>query len=171
MSPRFVLYVEDEEADRVLMEHAFQGMEAVALKTVRDGQQAIDYLSGRGHYADRTLHPAPAFILLDLKMPRLSGMDVLRWLRRQPEWTDVPVAVYSSSLVVSDVRDAMAAGADHYLVKPADIQRMRAVVHAIAQAHTLEPPDFALLARLPECKGNRSEPGRTHPPSTDLRYD
>jgi CheY-like chemotaxis protein len=79
-----VLVAEDEESDAVILRLAFQKAHVPhPLVIVHDGQEAVDYLLGKGHYADRILHPIPALILLDLKMPRMSGFDVLAWLQTQ----------------------------------------------------------------------------------------
>jgi len=80
-----ILLVEDDSNDVFLMERAFNKARlANPLKVVRDGEEAISYLLGEGIYADRAEYPMPFMILLDLKMPRLSGFEVLEWLESQP---------------------------------------------------------------------------------------
>ena len=80
-----VLIAEDDPGDVFLLQRAFStaGVSA-SLHFVRDGQEAIDYLGGEASFADRTAYPLPELMLLDLKMPRLNGFDVLEWLRKQP---------------------------------------------------------------------------------------
>src|SRR6185436_18985237 len=93
-----VLVAEDDPSDAFLLQRAFaaSGVPAV-LHFVRDGQEAIDYLGGEANYANREAHPLPDLLLLDLKMPRLNGFDVLAWLRQQPGLRRLPVTVLTSS--------------------------------------------------------------------------
>src|ERR1051326_8590666 len=84
MSKR-VLIAEDDPSDVFLLKRAFALAQIPAtLHFVRDGQEAIDYLEGEAAYNDRTAYPLPDLMLLDLKMPKLNGFDVLSWLRRRP---------------------------------------------------------------------------------------
>ncbi|HZV36914.1 MAG TPA: response regulator, partial [Verrucomicrobiae bacterium] len=89
-------------------------------QVVEDGQEAVHYLRGDGKYANRKNYPLPNVLLLDLKMPRLGGFDLLRWLRSEsPENTRfIPVVVLSSSYLQQDVQRAYALGANSYMVKP-----------------------------------------------------
>jgi CheY-like chemotaxis protein len=116
---RPILAAEDEESDRMIMELAFQRANLCSpLVIVRDGAEAVDYLSGKGRYADRIVHPLPALIVLDLKMPRMSGFDVLAWIALQPELKEIPAVVLSSSADESDTQKARQLGARDYFVKP-----------------------------------------------------
>lgn len=83
-----------------------------------DGEMAVDYLSGAGKYADCDLYPVPNLIFLDLKMPCVSGFEVLQWLRAHREFDRTCVIVLSSSAHDADVRRAYDLGANGYLVKP-----------------------------------------------------
>ncbi len=114
-----VLYAEDEEFDRFLMERAFatSGLET-ALRTVSDGQAAIDYLSGKDHYGDRQAYPLPAVVLLDLNLPEVHGFEVLKWIRAQPAYSHLPVVVFSSSELPDDQMRARLLGANEFLMKP-----------------------------------------------------
>ena len=89
---------------------------------VIDGQDAIDYLSGEGSYSDRAKHPFPNLLLLDLKMPRLTGFDVLDWLQHQPGIQELPVVVLSSSDYPADIEQARKLGATEYKIKPGNPQ-------------------------------------------------
>src|ERR1051325_7968964 len=85
-----ILLVEEDEADILLVRRAFRNARiANPLFEVRDGQAAIQYLSGEGEYADRTRYPIPFLILLDLRLPKLSGFEVIAWLRDQPHLSSV----------------------------------------------------------------------------------
>jgi len=116
-----ILLVEDNQSDVFLVERAFQKAKIPhLLRVVEDGEQAVAYLSGAGPYADRSRFPLPLFVLLDLKLPRKSGFEVLEWLRRQPAIRRVPVVILTSSDHLEDVNRAYDTGANSYVVKVAD---------------------------------------------------
>ena len=116
-----LLLVDDNPDDvamiRAALERAFIDN---PLYVVGDGEQAIEYLTGAGVYADRNAHPLPHVMLLDLRMPRMDGFAVLRWVRQSPEFAKLCVVVLTQSASTSDVRAAYALGANSFLVKPTD---------------------------------------------------
>ena len=116
-----ILLVEDEENDVVFMEMALgkAGLTS-AFQVAEDGEEAINYLSGEGEFADRTRFPLPALIFLDLKLPRVMGMEVLKWIRDQPALDTMVVIILTSSQQRSDIQKACALGANSYLVKPSN---------------------------------------------------
>jgi CheY-like chemotaxis protein len=119
MTDRAILLVEDNEDDVFLMRRALQGARvANPLQVVEDGQEAVDYLSGNGNFADRERYPLPAVVFLDLKLPYISGHDVLAWIRQQKELESLVVIVLTSSNEASDLSRCYALGANSYLVKP-----------------------------------------------------
>ncbi len=114
-----ILYVEDEENDVLLLKIAFkQAKVDWPLAIAVDGREAVDYLFGSDRFADREKHPFPHLVLLDLNLPRLSGLEVLQEVRQQPQWTALPIIVFSSSDQQSDRDKAQALGATDYIVKP-----------------------------------------------------
>ncbi len=114
-----ILLIEDNEDDVFLMRRALQGARvANPLHVVEDGQEAVDYLGGAGKFADRDMYPLPAVAFLDLKLPYLSGHDVLAWIRKQKELEALVVIVLTSSNEASDLSRCYALGANSYLVKP-----------------------------------------------------
>ena len=116
---RAILLVEDNEDDVFLMKRALKGANVVnPLYVVDDGQEALDYLGGVGKFADRTNYPLPVVVFLDLKLPYISGHDVLAWTRRQKELESLVVIVLTSSNEASDLNRCYALGANSYLVKP-----------------------------------------------------
>jgi CheY-like chemotaxis protein len=118
MSKR-VLIAEDDPSDIFLLKRAFSlGQVPATLHFVRDGQEAIDYLEGSAAYNDRATYPLPDLVLLDLKMPRLNGFDVLRWVRRQPGLKRLLVTILTSSDQPDDINRAYDLGANSYLLKP-----------------------------------------------------
>ena len=144
-----ILLVEDDEADIFLLRRAFRN-ERIAnpLIEVRDGQAAIQYLSGEGAYADRTRYPIPFLILLDLRLPKLSGFEVIAWMRDQPQLANLVVVVLTASDHVTDVTKARDLGANSYLVKPGNFEELVQMVKRIKGR-------WLLLDRLPECTVSR----------------
>ena len=114
-----VLLVEDDPDHVLLVQRAFGKANLVnPLRIVRDGEEAIAYLAGRDPYSQRSRHPLPSLILLDLKLPRKSGLEVLSWIRSEPALKFTPVVVLSSSYDSGDIQKAYALGVNSYLVKP-----------------------------------------------------
>ena len=113
-----ILLVEDNTFDAELTIRSFRDQKlANSVTWVKDGEEALDYVFRRGVYAQRTSSD-PRLILLDLKMPRMDGFQVLDWLRQQPNLKRLPVIVFSSSDESQDVNRAYDLGANSYLVKP-----------------------------------------------------
>src|SRR5215813_3168859 len=109
--PPVILLADDDENDVLLLKRTFERAKVAGqFMIVRDGQEAIDYLSGAGRFADRVKYPWPALMLLDLKMPMLDGFDVLAWWRESGA-RELPIVVMSSSNQESDVKRVMALGA------------------------------------------------------------
>ena len=114
-----VLHIDDDPNDTELFQAAARRANVqFSVQNVTDAEQAMAYLSGRGIYANRKVYPLPALVLLDLKMPRATGFDVLRWIRNHPEVGNLPVVIFSGSELQDDIQQAYAGGADSYLVKP-----------------------------------------------------
>jgi CheY-like chemotaxis protein len=116
-----ILLVEDEENDVVFMKMAMEHAGITnTLQVAEDGGQAIEYLSGNGGYADRRRHPLPALVLLDLKLPRVMGMDVLKWIRERREFDLMVVIILTSSQQRSDIELTASLHANSYLLKPSN---------------------------------------------------
>jgi CheY-like chemotaxis protein len=131
---RPVLSAEDEESDAIILRLACRKAKLPhPLVIVRDGQEAVNYLAGTGRYAERALHPLPALILLDLKMPRMDGFDVLAWLAARPEFKNLPAVVLSSSSDESDIKKARRLGARDYFIKPHVLNDLVAIVRELEE--------------------------------------
>jgi len=129
-----VLLVEDEPNDIFFMKHAFQEVGILnPLQVAQDGREAINYLSGAGEYADRKKFPLPCLMLLDLNLPRVMGLDVLKWVREQSEMKTIIVIILSSSRLVPDIERAYQLGANAYLVKPSTPPELRELATGIKQ--------------------------------------
>lgn len=132
LSSMSVLLVEDNPDDVALIQRAFRKANiANPLRIVTDGEQAVAYLAGRGEYADRAQHPLPVLVLLDLKLPKRSGHEVLAWLRSQQGLRRLPVAVLTSSREAADVNRAYDLGANAYLQKPVGFEALHELVRTL----------------------------------------
>ena len=114
-----VLYVDDDDNDIQLANFAapLAGL-ASLFHTVNSGAQAIDYIQGRRQYSDRFKFPMPKLLLLDLRMPRMNGLELLAWLRSQPELLGLVVIVFTASAHPSDIARACRLGANAFIQKP-----------------------------------------------------
>ncbi|MEM6839599.1 MAG: response regulator [Cyanobacteria bacterium P01_C01_bin.120] len=120
-----VLLVEDDSNDILFIQRAFRQADiAASIQTVRDGDTAVDYLSGAGEYANRDRYPLPTIILLDLKLPRRSGVEVLEWIKQQPVIRRIPVIILTSSRESMDVDRSYDLGVSSYLVKPVNFNSL-----------------------------------------------
>ena len=141
---RVFLLVEDNPEDAFLVEMELTRIHGHRLCIVKDGQQALDYIEGKLPYNDRNEFPLPDLILLDLKMPRLDGFEVLKWLRtqNQDDIAATPVIIISSSDCPEDVKEAYKLGANFYLTKPLNLaafkERIRLLAMAWGEAETLK---------------------------------
>ncbi len=114
-----ILLAEDDENDIFLMGRAFDRAGITnPLFVVRNGQEAVDYLSGTGNYSRREQYPLPGVLLLDLKMPWMDGFDVLTWLRGRTEFDALPVVVLTSSKLQKDIDRSRQLGVYDFRVKP-----------------------------------------------------
>ncbi len=118
-SDRIILMAEDDENDVVFLQRAFaQAQISNPLQVVEDGQAAIDYLSGTGKYSDRTLYPLPGLVILDLKMPRKTGLEVLQWVRSQEKLRGLAIIMFTSSVHPAEIDTAYRMGANAFVTKP-----------------------------------------------------
>ena len=117
-----ILLVEDEPDDVLLIKRAFEKARLVnPVQVVTDGEQAMAYLAGDGKYGDRSKYPVPMLVILDLKLPRQTGFEVLEWASKRPEVKrDIPIVVLTSSRETKDIGKAYDLGASSYMVKPVE---------------------------------------------------
>lgn len=156
-----ILLAEDEEDYVLLIRHAFsQAHIPNPLHVVWNGQDAIAYLKGEGKYANREEYPLPDLLLLDLKMPRVNGFEVLKWVREQPSLAALRVLVLTSSEQISDVNDAYRLGANSFLVKPLDFEDFTSLSRLIKDfwLGASKAPEISRPARSKEKdSGSKSE--------------
>lgn len=139
-----VLLAEDDEDHAFFTVRAFEAAHGagVEVHTVRDGEAALDFLHQRGEYADRE---RPHLVVLDVKMPRRTGLDVLQEIKAHDELRCIPVVMLSSSSRPEDVEDSYVGGANSYVTKPASLTGLRDGVGDLAR-YWLD------VATLPECR-------------------
>jgi len=131
---RTILLVEDDMNDVFFMKRAMKLAGMVnPVQLVSDGQQAMHYLGGTDEFSDRAQFPLPSLVLLDLKLPLVMGLDVLKWIREQPELDTLVVLIFTSSKLPPDISRAYSLGANSYLVKPSDPQELTQTVKLIKQ--------------------------------------
>jgi CheY-like chemotaxis protein len=139
---RTILIVEDEESDVLLMRLAMKKVGVVnPIQIVSHGQEALEYLQGTGKFGSRVEFPMPSLVLLDLKLPGLSGLEVLEWLRRQPQFQSLIVIMLSSSKEPKDIQAAYRAGANAYVAKPPSVEKRLVLAQSIK--------DFWIAQNLP----------------------
>jgi CheY-like chemotaxis protein len=130
---RTILLVEDHEDDISLLRNAFSEAGLIGLQVVHNGDEAIDYLEGHGKYDDRKAFPCPALILLDLKMPRRTGFEVLEWVRANGGYKRMPIVILTDSANTDDVNHAYDLGVNSYLIKPLELEEIVRLVRAFVE--------------------------------------
>jgi CheY-like chemotaxis protein len=155
MSRLPILQVEDDEHDVFFLRRAFEEAGIPnPLQVVYDGQEAIDYFAGTGKFADRARYPLPCLVVLDLKLPRKNGLEVLEWLRNGRHLPRMPVIMFSSSAHPEDVNASYCLGANSFVVKPAGVAERTQFARALKDywLHFNEPSpllrEHALTAGL-----------------------
>ncbi len=113
-----ILMAEDSEDDRFLYGRVFEKLAFRNFRFVTNGEDVIAYLRADGKYSDRDIYPFPDWLILDLKMPRKGGFEVVKWLREHPDCSVIPTIILSSSVIPSDVKYAYQLGVNTFFSKP-----------------------------------------------------
>lgn len=138
------MLVEDNEDDIFFMRRALKEATIEApLVVMQDGELAVQYLAGQGPYNDRRENPLPSLILLDLKLPRKSGFEVLEWIRGEDHLRAIVVVILTSSKHIKDVDTAARLGANSFLVKPPDVANLGKLMN-LCRLYWLEHDQIAL---------------------------
>jgi CheY-like chemotaxis protein len=139
-----ILLVEDDPDDALLIERALRKANlATPVHRVEDGEAACDYLAGNGMYEDRGRYPVPTLVLLDIKLPKRSGLEVLQWIRSVPALASLIVVMLTSSREPRDIDEAYAHGANSFLVKPISPAEMQELIRSLGLywlRHNEPPP-------------------------------
>jgi CheY-like chemotaxis protein len=154
-----ILQVEDDPNDVFFLRRAFTnaGVDN-PLRVVNDGREAIDYLKGAGKFADREQFPLPGLVFLDLKLPHVMGLEVLRWIR-QESGLSLVVVLLTASAEEADIASAYRLGANAFLVKPSELSQLMEMAKAIKDfwlTFNMLPPQYHTE---PDCS---QAPGATH---------
>ena len=136
--PLAILVAEDNPNDTLFFKRAFSqaGIDGPVI-FVRDGQEVIDYLSGEPPFNQRGSYPIPKLIILDLAMPRVSGFEVLEWIRRDAAFSNIPVLAFSGIQRPTDITRAYSLGAKLFLVKTSDVSQWTAILERLAEIYGL----------------------------------
>lgn len=126
-----VLIAEDQESEREIYKAALRKCGGPDAYFVHDGVDCIDYLRGEKQFADRAIYPFPTCMLLDLKMPRLNGFEVLKWMFDHPDCRVIPTVVMSNSNMEDDIDKAYKLGANAFFTKPSTLREMVEVLALI----------------------------------------
>ena len=141
--PLEILLVEDNPNDIELALHALKKHNlANRIQVVRDGAEALDFLFARGAFSHRDINQTPRVVLLDLKLPKVDGLEVLRQIKGDPRTRKIPVVVLTSSREERDVMESYNLGVNSYILKPVDFQQFTEAVRTIGLYWLLlnEPP-------------------------------
>lgn len=144
-----ILLVEDTLSDATLIQRGFDKSNVQnPIVWVKNGQDALGYLSGFGQYGDRIRYPMPALILLDLDLPQMTGFELLQWKRTQPSIRRIPVVVLTGDSATSAINSAYDLGANSYLIKPGKPDEILRIVKTIQEywLELNEPPKLVLRA-------------------------
>jgi len=127
-----ILLVEDNPTDAELTLRALRKNKlANQVVVVSDGEQALDFIFARGAYSDRKLEPSPKVILLDLKLPKIDGLEVLKVLKGDPRAKVIPTVILTSSKEERDLLECYQLGANSYIVKPVDFEKFQAAIQSL----------------------------------------
>ncbi|HEY0565651.1 MAG TPA: response regulator [Terriglobales bacterium] len=128
-----LLLVEDDPSDARLIQRALTKVQVGArVVHVSDGDEAVSYLAGENGFTDKQEFPDPFLVLLDVKLPRRSGLEVLRWIRAQESnLASTPVVMFTSSNQTADINTAYMLGANSYLVKPDTSDQLVSMMHVV----------------------------------------
>ncbi|MCI0744407.1 MAG: response regulator [Verrucomicrobia subdivision 3 bacterium] len=150
-----ILLAEDDENDVLMFRRAFTQLGITApIQVVPNGDEAIAYLQGSGRFSNREEFPLPDIFLLDLKMPRRNGFEVLEWLRNEPRFSAIRVIVLTTSRDIYDITRAYQLGAASFLVKPIEFTEFRNAMNAVYSYWTLNRSGEA--SRRPTARSGRT---------------
>lgn len=132
IKPLCLLFADDDENDYVLLNCAARRAQLPAqVSWVKDGRELLEYLRGQGCYGDSLTYPKPAVVLLDLNMPGKNGRDALQDIRGDPSLRSLPIVILTTSRSAEDVQFAYEAGANSFITKPPEFQRLVEIMEVL----------------------------------------
>jgi two-component system response regulator len=144
-NPVEILFVEDNPNDLELALHALKRNRlANQIEIARDGAEALDFIYGTGAYAGRDVRQVPKIIMLDLKLPKVDGLEVLQRLKSDPQTRTIPIVVLTSSREERDIVESYQLGVNSYIVKPVDFEQFTEAVRSLGLYWLLlnQPPQL-----------------------------
>jgi CheY-like chemotaxis protein len=168
MNDRTILVVEDDENDLVFIKMAMKKAGITnPIQIAMHGQEALDYFEGAGKFTNRAKFPLPYLMLLDLKLPYVMGLDVLTWIRDQPQFKSTIVIVLTSSRHERDIRMAYQLGANAFLVKPSDLKGLENMMITLKDfwlTQNTPPPDhYEEMPSRPKLSGTTNSTASASP--------
>jgi two-component system response regulator len=145
-----ILLVEDDPVDLQLALRELEKFGKIRIQVARDGEEALDFLFCRGAFAGRSPDNPPQLVLLDLKLPKVDGLQVLRELKARPETRAIPVVALTSSKEEKDLVESYRLGVNSYVQKPVDFEKFRDAIRALGSYWTTinqSPPQKAFASR------------------------
>ena len=141
MSDRLILLVEDNPADVMVIKMALARLnQGFRVEVLSDGQAALDYLSGEPPFTDRKQFPLPSLMLLDLGLPHVDGFHVLEWVRTEPVLQSLPIVILATTSSLADIQRAYQFGANSFITKPADLDKLVRDLETAFQHWLKAPP-------------------------------
>ncbi len=129
---KLILQAEDDENDVIFLKYVFKNAGIPnPLYSVADGREVVDYLSGTGAFGDRVTYPIPTLIFLDLKMPRMDGLDTLQWIRAHSVFRSLTVIMFTASASQQDINRAYELGANSFIIKPAGTEELTTLFRSL----------------------------------------
>lgn len=133
--PRTVLYVEDDASYVLLIQRALRRSKLTDLpnlQVVTAAEEAFQYLLRHPPYTDRLAHPLPNLVLTDLRLPGKSGLQLVKWLREQPQFAELPIVMLTGSALDEDIEAAYELGVNFCLIKPAEVDALVSIIQALS---------------------------------------
>ena len=157
-----ILVAEDNENDALLFRRTLKKVGITnRVEIVSNGEEVILYLEGKGRFADREANPLPALVILDIKMPKLTGLEVLEWICRHPKFKVVPTLIFTSSRHDRDICRAFEFGAHGFFVKPSGMEETEKIFRAIHDywSVSLKPEPAQCMQLVGNPRTDETKPG------------
>ena len=168
--PLAVLHIDDNPNDRLFIQQAARRAKIpLAIYDADGAQSAAPHFAALPAHSATNPHPPPSLVLLDYDMGDHNGVDFLHWLRLVRK-AETPVVMLTGSTDEAVVRNCYGAGANHFLTKPASVDRLCDIIVALHQCMSSDPPEFAALAALPEYRPNPPPPTPRTPASPPIHF-